>query len=233
MLDRQGKVIRYMQLLLFSRSLVSDSLWPLGLQAPGFPVPHYLPEFALTHDHWVDDAIQPSHPLLPLLLLPAIFPSIRVFSNESALCIRCPNYWSFSFSINPPNEYSGWPVSRLPCPWGFSRQEYYSGLPCPPPGDLPNPGIKHRFPTLQADSLPTEPPGKPATFWIMDRDSGLEITRLSPFLPLQWTPFQTSPHTTIWHITLHCVGRISFWRIMLHASLQLKRSQRPWSELRK
>ena len=95
------------------------------------------------------------------LLLPSIFPSIRVFFNELALCIRCPNYWSFSFSINPPNEYSGWPVSRLPCPWGFSRQEYYSGLPCPPPGDLPNPGIKHRFPTLQSDSLPSELPGKP------------------------------------------------------------------------
>ena len=44
----------------------------------------------------------------------------------------------------------------------FSRQEYWSGLPCPPPGDLPNPGIEPRFPTLQADSLPSEPPGKPS-----------------------------------------------------------------------
>ena len=44
---------------------------------------------------------------------------------------------------------------------GFSRQEYQSGLPCPPPGELPNPGIKARSPTLQADSLPSEPPGKP------------------------------------------------------------------------
>ena len=43
----------------------------------------------------------------PLLLLPSVFPSIRVFSNESALCIRWPKYWSFSFSINPSNEYSG------------------------------------------------------------------------------------------------------------------------------
>ena len=56
--------------------------------------------------HWVGDAIQPSHPLLFLLLLPSIFPSIRVFSNESALHIRCPKYWSFSFSISPSNEYS-------------------------------------------------------------------------------------------------------------------------------
>ena len=44
---------------------------------------------------------------LPLLLLPSIFPSIKVFSNESALCIRWPKYWSFSFSISPSNEYSG------------------------------------------------------------------------------------------------------------------------------
>ena len=44
----------------------------------------------------------------PLLLLPSIFPSIRVFSNESVLCIRWPNYWSVSFSISPSNEYSGW-----------------------------------------------------------------------------------------------------------------------------
>jgi len=44
---------------------------------------------------------------------------------------------------------------------GFSRQEYWSGLPCPPPGDLPNPGIKPRSPALQADFIPSEPPGKP------------------------------------------------------------------------
>ena len=47
------------------------------------------------------------------------------------------------------------------CPWGFSRQEYWSGLPCPPPGDLPNSGIEPRSPTLQAGSLPAEPRGKP------------------------------------------------------------------------
>ena len=44
---------------------------------------------------------------------------------------------------------------------GFSIQEYWSGLPCPPPGDLPNPGIEHKSPALQADSLLSEPPGKP------------------------------------------------------------------------
>ena len=54
--------------------------------------------------------VMPSNHLIlccPLLLLPSIFPSIRVFSNESVLLIRCPKYWSFSFSISPSNEYSG------------------------------------------------------------------------------------------------------------------------------
>ena len=49
---------------------------------------------------------------------------------------------------------------RLLCPWGFSRPEYWRGLPYPPPGDLPKPGIEHRSLALQADSLPSEPPGK-------------------------------------------------------------------------
>ena len=71
---------------------------------PGFPV--HLPELAQTHVHGVSDAIQPSHPLSSLLLLPSIFPSISVFSNESLLCIRWPKYWSFSFSISPSNEHS-------------------------------------------------------------------------------------------------------------------------------
>ena len=61
-----------------------------------------------THVHRTSDVIQPSHILChPLLLLPSIFPSIRIFSNESVLHIRWPNYWSFSFSISPSNEY-GW-----------------------------------------------------------------------------------------------------------------------------
>ena len=69
---------------------------------PGFPVFHYLPEFAQTHVHWVSDVIQPC-----CFLLLLIFPSTRVFSNESALCIRWPQYWSFSLGINPSNDYSG------------------------------------------------------------------------------------------------------------------------------
>ena len=125
---------------------------------PGFPVLHYLPEFAQTHVHWISDAMQPSHPQFssiqslshvlplvtpwtaahqaslsitnsqslhklmsiesampsnhlilcrPLLFPPSIFPSIRVFSNESTLRMRWPKYWSFSFNISASNEYSG------------------------------------------------------------------------------------------------------------------------------
>ena len=89
---------------------------PMDCSTPGFPVLHYLPEFVQTHVHWVDDAIQPSHPLsslCPLLLLPSIFPSIRVFAHESVLRIRWPKYWSPSTS--PSNEYSGLISFRMDC----------------------------------------------------------------------------------------------------------------------
>ena len=78
---------------------------PMDCCMPGFPVLYYLPEFAQTHVHWAPPTISSSVP--PLLLLPSIFPSIRVFSKESALCIRWPKYWSFSFSISPSSGYSG------------------------------------------------------------------------------------------------------------------------------
>ena len=80
---------------------------PMNCSMPGFLVLHYLPEFAQTHVHSVSDAVQPSHPLLPPSLLPLIIPSIKVFSNESALHSRWPEYWSFSFGISSSNEYSG------------------------------------------------------------------------------------------------------------------------------
>ena len=57
--------------------------------------------------------------------------------------------------------------ARLLCPWGFSRQEYWSGVACPPPGDLSDPEIEPKSPTFQADSLPCEPPRKPNTNWIL------------------------------------------------------------------
>ena len=89
-------------------SVMSDSLWPHGLQHDSPPVHYQLPEFTQIHVHWVGDAIQPSYPLSsPLLLPPSIFPSIRVFSNESALHIRWPKDWRFNFNISPSNEHPG------------------------------------------------------------------------------------------------------------------------------
>ena len=75
---------------------------PMDCSTPGLPVHRQFLEFNQTCVHCVSDAIRPSHPLSP-----SIFPSIRVFSNESVLRIRWPKYWSFSFSIIPSNEYSG------------------------------------------------------------------------------------------------------------------------------
>ena len=79
---------------------------PMNCSLPGFPVHHQLPELAQTHVH--ETVMSSNHLILchPLLLLPSVFPSIRVFSSGSPLCIRWPKYWSFSFSISPSNEYS-------------------------------------------------------------------------------------------------------------------------------
>ena len=84
---------------------------PMDRSMPGCPVHHQLPESTQTR-------VQPSNCLIlcrPLLLLPSIFPSIRVFSNESALCIRWPKYWSFSFNISPSNEHVGLISFRMDC----------------------------------------------------------------------------------------------------------------------
>ena len=81
---------------------------PMDCSMPGFPVLHSLPNFAQTHVQCVNDAIQLSHFLLSLLLLPSVFPSIRLFSNEAALHIRWPKWWSFSLSISLPMHIQGW-----------------------------------------------------------------------------------------------------------------------------
>ena len=81
----------------------------MDCSTPGFPVHHQLPKLVQTHVHQVRDAIQPSHPLSSL----SILPSIRVFSSESVVCIRWPKYWSFSFSISPSNEYLGLTSFRI------------------------------------------------------------------------------------------------------------------------
>ena len=99
------------------------------------------------------ESVMPSNHLIlcsPHLLLPSIFSNIKVFSNESALCIRWPKYWSFSFNISMLSC-----VWFLATPWivafqarlsmGFPRQEYWNGLPFLPPSDLPNPRTKPEY----------------------------------------------------------------------------------------
>ena len=79
----------------------------MGCSTPGFPVLHYLPEFAQTHVHRVDDAIQPSHPLSHPSLPALSLSQHQGLFHELALPFRWPKCWSFSFSISPSNEYSG------------------------------------------------------------------------------------------------------------------------------
>ena len=80
---------------------------PMNHSTPGLPVHHHL--WSSPKPTSIESVMPSNHLILchPLLLLPSIFPSLRVFSNESALCIRWPEYWSFSFNISPSNENSG------------------------------------------------------------------------------------------------------------------------------
>ena len=86
---------------------MSDSLLPRGLQYSRPSFPSYSRACSNSHpsSQWYHQIISSS--VVPLLLLPSIFPSIMVFSKEPVICIRWPKYWSFSFSISPSNEYSG------------------------------------------------------------------------------------------------------------------------------
>ena len=114
------------KILLFSCSVVSDSLWPHGLQHARLPCPSPSPG-ACSHI----ESVMPSNHLIPchpLLLLPSIPSSIRVFSNESTLHMKWPKYWSFSFSISPSNTqdrsalgWTGW--TSLPSK-GLSRRVF-------------------------------------------------------------------------------------------------------------
>ena len=91
----------------FSHSVMSDSLQPHGLQHAR--TPSIINSWSLLKLMSIMSVMPSNHLILcrPLVFLLSIFPSIRVFSNESVLCIRQPKYWSFSFSISPSNEYSG------------------------------------------------------------------------------------------------------------------------------
>ena len=106
--DKLNKTFRIFNLVQFTS--VSQSCLtlcePMDCSWPGFPVHHQLSETKLMSI----ELVMPSNHLIlhrPLRLLPSIFPSIRVFSNESALCIRWPKYWSFSFNISPSSEHPG------------------------------------------------------------------------------------------------------------------------------
>ena len=169
-------------LLLFSHWVVSSALRPQEWQHTRLPCPSLISRSLLKFMS-IEFSMPSIHLILchPLLLLPSIFPSIRVFSNELALCIRWPKYWSFTFSISHSNEIlpmmpfygdvcvlvscvrlfaTPWTIAyQAPLSVEFCRQEYWSGLPFPSPGDLPNPGIKAGSTALQVDSSSSEPPG--------------------------------------------------------------------------
>ena len=92
----------------FSHSVMSDSLWSYGLQHTRLSL-SITNSWSLLRLMSIESVMPSNHLILchPLLLLPSIFPSIRVFSSASVLLIRWPQYWSFSFSISPSNDYSG------------------------------------------------------------------------------------------------------------------------------
>ena len=102
--DKMESTYETLSSVQFSHSVVSNSLWPHGLQLCQASLSISLPKLMS-----IELVMPPNHLILchPLLLLPSIIPSIRVFSSESVIHIRWPKYWSFSFSISPSNEYSG------------------------------------------------------------------------------------------------------------------------------
>ena len=123
--------------------------------------------------------------------------------------------------------------TRLLCPWGFSRQEYWSGLSYPPPGDLPNPGIELRSPTLQADSLPAEPPGKPKNTVVgsLSLLQAIFPTRNQPgvscivgrFLT-NWATWEAHLYAYL-HISMHQFSSIQFSCSVVSDSLRTHESQ--------
>ena len=113
MIARQYFSLRHSQSVQFSHSVVSDTLQPHGRQHARLPC---LTNFRSLLKLMSTELVMSSDHLIlccSLLLPPSICPSIRVFSNESALCIRWPRYWNFSFSISPSSEYSGLISSRM------------------------------------------------------------------------------------------------------------------------
>ena len=133
-------------LLSFSCSVVSDSFHARGLQQARLLCPSPSPRVCSMST----ESVMPSSHLLPcccLLLLPSIFPSIRIFSNESALCIRWPKHWSFSFSSSPSNEYSGLISFRID--WFASPRDSQESSPTPQFKSINSPELSFLYsPTL-------------------------------------------------------------------------------------
>ena len=100
-----GKLYQFSSVQLLSCVRLFVIAWTEA--CPGFPVHHQFPELVQTHVHRVSDALQPSHSLSSASPPALIFPSIKVFSSESVLCIRWPKFQSFSFNISPSNEHPG------------------------------------------------------------------------------------------------------------------------------
>ena len=170
--------VAYCHPLVVVAQLCSTLCDPMDCSRPGFPVLHYLLEFAHTHIHWVDDIIQPSHPLSHILSLTIICRTLfhvsvqerkneRKLSNDmisvkmSAVLSHFSHVWLF---VTP------WTIAdQTLLSVGFSRQEYWNGLPFPSPGDLPDRGIKPTSPALAGGFFTTEPPGKPAMSAILSK----------------------------------------------------------------
>ena len=144
-------------MLSFSHVLLFDTLWTVAHQAPlsmGFSRQGYWRGLPFSPPGVLPDPrIQPTSPVSPALLADSLpLSHIRLGWNERKKVKLLSCVWFF---VTP------WTVTyQAPSSMGFSRQEYWSGLPFPPPGDLPNSGIKSRSPALQADALPSEPPAQ-------------------------------------------------------------------------
>ena len=100
---------------------------PQGLPHTGFPVLHYVPEFAQTHVHLIDNAIQPSHPLLPVSLCSQSFPASESFPVNWLFTSGGQSFVSFSFAISPPSEYSGLISFRID--FGYVKSLYFYSPP--------------------------------------------------------------------------------------------------------
>ena len=188
---------------------------------PGLPVHHQLPKFTQTHVHWVDDAIQPSHPLLsPSPPALSVFPSIRILSNESALHNRWPKYWSFSLNISPSNEHPGQIVNIL----AFWNQSVTTIQLC----------SCNKTACMRAQSCPTlcdtmncSTPGLPVHHQLLESTQthvhwvGDAIQPSHPLSSLSPSAFNLSQHQGLfqWVSSLHQVAKVLEFQLQ-HQSLR-------------